>query len=105
LKRVEYFQTAAGSKPCFEWMEGLDRRVQLRIQGFIDRVAAGGAQNNIRPLGDGVSEIKMNFGPGYRVYFGQVGDVILLLLMGGDKSSQFRDIRQAKEYWRAYAKK
>ena len=53
-------------------------------------------------VGDGVSELRMFFGPGYRVYFGEHGDVVVILLCGGDKSSQNRDIEQAKTYWKEY---
>jgi len=62
----------------------------------------GGAKKNIRPLGGGLFEIKIDHGPGYRVYFGETGNTVILLLLGGDKSTQFRDIRQAKDFWRSY---
>ena len=52
-----------------------------------------------RPIGDGLSELRIHFGPGYRVYFGKEGKRIILLLCGGDKSSQAKDIKQAKKYW------
>jgi putative addiction module killer protein len=53
-------------------------------------------------VGDGVYELRIDYGGGYRIYFGQVGSVVILLLCGGDKSSQSKDIRRAKEYWRNY---
>jgi putative addiction module killer protein len=86
-------------------MDQLDARTQARVHSYVDRVAAGGAKKNIRALGDGVFEIKIDFSPGIRVYFGEIGDVIILLLLGGDKGSQNRDIAKAKEYWRLYAQK
>gem|GEM_PF-1926128 len=55
--------------------------------------------------GEGVYELRIHYGPGYRVYFGQVGVTLVLLLCGGDKSTQVTDIRQAKEYWKDYAKR
>lgn len=53
-------------------------------------------------MGDGVQELRIDYGPGYRVYFGQVGSTIVLLLFGGDKSTQAKDIEQAKRYWNEY---
>jgi len=60
---------------------------------------------NVKPIENGVYEISINFAPGYRVYFGEIDNSILLLLVGGDKSSQVKDIQKAKEYWRSYASK
>lgn len=60
---------------------------------------------NYRSVGEGVCELKIDYGAGYRVYFGQVGSVVVLLLCGGDKSTQDRDIKLAKEYWKDYAKR
>lgn len=86
------------------WIDGLrDRRAKARIQVRIDRVAAG-LLGDVRPVGEGVSELRINYGPGYRVYLIQQGQQLILLLAGGDKSSQDRDIplaielaRQARE--------
>ena len=58
-----------------------------------------------RSVGEGVYELRIDYGPGYRVYFGQVGTTIVLLLCGGDKSTQAADIRKAKEYWTDYEKR
>jgi putative addiction module killer protein len=83
----------------------LEIRIQARITNYIDRVAAGGSKKNIRALGDGIFEIKMDFGPGYRVYFGELSHVIILLVLGGDKHTQDKDIKLAKKYWREYVQK
>jgi len=80
----------------------LDTTTRQKVSVYLERVAMGGAKRNIRSVGDGVFEVKIDYGPGYRVYFGEEGKTIILLLLGGDKASQFRDIRQAKEYWRSY---
>jgi putative addiction module killer protein len=61
-----------------------------------------GNLGNTRALGTGVSELKIDFGPGYRVYYGEDGPTIVVLLLGGDKSSQERDIEKAKAFWEDY---
>ena len=85
------------------WLSGLrDRRAVARITARLDRLA-GGNPGDAQPVGDGVSELRINYGPGYRVYFIQRGPVLIILLCGGDKSSQDRDIKQAKvlaEQWK-----
>lgn len=85
------------------WLSGLrDRRAVARIAARLDRLA-GGNPGDAQPVGDGVSELRINYGPGYRVYFIQRGLVLIILLCGGDKSSQDRDIKQAKilaEQWK-----
>ena len=78
---------------------------RAQIYAYIDRVAAGGAKRNIKSLGDGVYEVKIDVGPGYRVYFGELDGRIILLLVGGDKKSQRRDIKTAKNYWSEYVQK
>ena len=105
MKRIEYYQTPEGKEPCREWLNQLDKTAQSRIDAYIKRAALGAAKNNIRSLGDGIFEIKIDHGPGFRVYFGEVGNVIILLLLGGDKSSQFRDIRKAKDFWMNHVSK
>lgn len=77
------------------WFEGLrDRTARLRIQVRIDRLASGNPGQH-RSLTNGVSELKIDHGPGYRVYYHQRGDVLILLLCGGDKRTQRKDIETA----------
>ncbi|MQT11369.1 type II toxin-antitoxin system RelE/ParE family toxin [Segnochrobactrum spirostomi] len=78
------------------WMRGLrDRRAAARIQARIDRLASGNP-GDVKPMGSGISEMGVDHGPGYRVYFMQRGDILIVSLCGGDKSSQSRDIVKAK---------
>jgi putative addiction module killer protein len=72
-----------------------DRQAKVRIAARIDRLASGNP-GDVKPIGGGLSEMRINHGPGYRVYFMQRGSIVIVLLCGGDKSSQQRDIEQAK---------
>ena len=78
------------------WFTSLrDRTARARIDIRIRRLSLGNA-GDVKPVGEGVSELRVDYGPGYRVYFVQKADVFVVLLAGGDKSSQERDIRQSK---------
>jgi putative addiction module killer protein len=89
---VEIRQTAAFTR----WINGLaDRRAKLAIAKRIDRLAYGHA-GDAKPVGSGITELRVHMGPGYRVYFIWRGDTIIVLLCGGDKGSQARDIAHAK---------
>lgn len=88
---VEVRQTARFAK----WLEGLrDLRGRARVQARIERLI-GGNPGDVRPIGAGVSELRINYGTGYRVYFQQKGSTLIILLAGGDKSTQARDIEEA----------
>ena len=76
-------------------------RARVRIDARLLRVRLGNL-GDAKSVGDGVHELRVSFGPGYRVYFGVDGPRIVVLLMGGDKSSQRSDIRRAKELWASY---
>jgi putative addiction module killer protein len=79
------------------WLSGLrDRMAKARIAKRIDRIAQGNL-GDAKPVGNGVSELRFTFGPGYRVYYVERGNTVVILLCGGDKDSQERDIARAKE--------
>lgn len=79
------------------WFDKLrDREARFRILARIRRISLGNL-GDIKPVGEGVSELRITYGPGYRVYVKQQGDRLIVLLAGGDKSSQKRDIERAKE--------
>jgi putative addiction module killer protein len=83
------------------WFRALqDRRARVRIQVRIDRLSLGNP-GDVRPVGEGVSELRIDYGPGYRVYFVQSGQTLVVLLAGGDKRTQSRDIRAALEQVRS----
>lgn len=88
---IEVRQSAAFSK----WLHGLaDIKALARIQTRIDRLALG-LFGDVKPVGGGVSEVRIDYGPGYRLYFIQKGRKLIVLLAGGDKRTQARDIKQA----------
>jgi len=90
---VEIRQTAE----YLEWFAGLrDRAAKARIDIRVRRLSLGNP-GNVKPVGDGVSELRIDYGPGYRVYFVQQGATLIVLLAGGDKSTQDHDIRAAKK--------
>lgn len=89
---IEVRQTAVFAK----WLSGLrDRMAKAKIALRIDRLALGNP-GDVKAVGGGVSEMRIDYGPGYRVYFARRGNVMVLLLCGGDKKSQARDIAAAK---------
>lgn len=89
---IEIRQTDAYAR----WFSDLrDRAARLRIDVRIRRLSLGNP-GDVRSVGEGVSELRLDFGPGYRIYFAQRGAVLIVLLAGGDKSTQERDIRLAK---------
>jgi putative addiction module killer protein len=80
-----------------DWLNGLrDRKARLRIDDRLRRLAAGNA-GDTKSLGDGVQELRLHIGPGYRIYYMWQGDVLVILLTGGDKDTQPRDIAKAKQ--------
>jgi putative addiction module killer protein len=90
---IEVRQTEVFSK----WLRELrDRQARARIQTRIDRLQLGLA-GDVKPVGEGVSELRIDYGPGYRVYFARRGQELVILLAGGDKRTQGRDIKTALE--------
>jgi putative addiction module killer protein len=73
-----------------------DQRIRALIASRLDRLAFGNA-GDVRPMGQGVSELRIDHGPGYRIYYVKRGETIIILLSGGDKSTQAKDIKRAKQ--------
>ena len=97
-KAVIDYEAADGTCPIRDWLDDLNGAITARIEARLKRVALGNL-GDVKPVGQGVSELRMKFGSGYRVYFAQHGDEIIILLCGGDKGSQSEDIETAKSYW------
>jgi putative addiction module killer protein len=90
---IEIRQTAA----FVDFIEDLDdERAQAKIAARIERLAAGNA-GDVVPVGEGISEMRIHYGPGYRLYFIRQGQKVIVLLCGGDKSTQDKDIKAAKQ--------
>ena len=100
--KLRIYQDKRGKEPFTEWYSALkDLKTQARVRNRIRRVETGNL-GECKPIGGGVSELRLNFGAGYRVYFGEVGGEIILLLCGGDKGTQARDIKKAQAYFTSY---
>ena len=99
---VEIYKTEDEREPFKEWLEGLkDKKGVAAIDAKIAKVRKGN-MGDCAPVGEGVSEFRVDCGPGYRVYFGQAERKIVILLSGGDKSTQDADIAEAKGYWKEF---
>ncbi|MBR8249759.1 type II toxin-antitoxin system RelE/ParE family toxin [Burkholderia cenocepacia] len=93
------YQRDDGREPFTEWLNAVrDKLAQARIRERLRRVQTGNF-GDCEPVGEGVVELRVHAGAGYRVYFGRHGSALVLLLSGGDKASQSDDIRRAKEHW------
>jgi putative addiction module killer protein len=95
------YVTNNGVCPFDEWFTTLDSVTQARIDVRLDRVSLGNFGDH-RSVGDGVYELRFFFGPGYRIYYGIAGNQIVLLLTGGSKKRQSRDVKAAQKFWAVY---
>ncbi len=98
---LEEYRDPEGRNRYKAWFDGLDVATAARVAVALERIAQGHTAA-IKPVGEGVSEYKLDFGPGYRVYFGKDGDRLVLLLGGGTKKRQSQDIQQAQWSWSEY---
>lgn len=102
IKITEYI-TKTGKVPFSDWIESLDKTARSIIRSRLNRVRLGNF-GDIKPIqgSNGIYELRITYASGYRVYFGKEGQEIIILLIGGDKGSQLRDIEKAKRYWFEY---
>ena len=99
------YQMADGRDPFKEWLANLaDRQARAKVAIRVQRMAAGNFGDH-KPLSDGVWELRIDHGPGYRVYYAQAGRRVLLLLIGGDKRRQQADIETAVRYWQDWQRR
>lgn len=96
------YETATGAQPVAPWLDSLrDGIARLRIAARIERLGKG-PPGDWKSVGGGVRELRIDRGPGYRVYYAQHGNALILLLCGRDKRTQSKDIERAHEYWKDY---
>jgi putative addiction module killer protein len=101
IRIAEY--VVEGVSPFRRWFDDLDVQAALSVNAAIERLSEGNT-SNVKPIGEGAAELKINRGPGYRVYFGWDGKVLVILLGGGTKRRQQKDIDAALRRWRDYKK-
>lgn len=101
-REIFFFERKDGTTPARDWLDRIEGQPAYdRIMARLDRLEEGNFGEH-RPVGEGVSELVIHFGPGYRVYYGLDGADIVILLVVGSKATQQKDIGTAKEYWRQY---
>ena len=98
---IASFVETNGRVPFHAWLDSLDRQTQAKITVALTRLAHGN-RSHVKGVGGGVAELKLDFGPGYRIYFGHDGDMLIILLAGGTKKRQSEDIATAKARWVEY---
>jgi putative addiction module killer protein len=101
MLEIRYYVASGGHQPFAEWFADLDPVARAKVARALVRMEQGNL-SNMKSIGEGVLEYRIDFGPGYRVYFGRDDEVLVILLTGGTKKRQQRDIETAKEYWRDY---
>lgn len=101
---ITIYETLGEVCPYIEWYETLSRKTQARIDVRLTRVSLGNF-GDCKSLGDGIYELRFHFEGGYRIYYGISGKRVVLLLMGGGKKTQSKDIKTARRYWKDYQEK
>ena len=104
-RTIRNYATSNGREPFEEWLDSLrDKKSQAIVLERLNRVRLGNF-GDCRHLGEGVYELRIHYGPGYRVYFGELDEVIVILLCGGTKGTQKLDIKKARGYWQELRKR
>jgi putative addiction module killer protein len=98
---ITVYETEQGKRPFNDWLEGIDRQARNRVNIALLKLEEGNT-GSLKSVGDGVHEIRLTYGAGFRVYLGIDGTRVVLLLHGGTKKLQSKDIAKAKDLWRRY---
>lgn len=98
---IRQYVDRQGRTPFVDWLDHQDDGTQAKITTALERLQLGNL-SSVKSVGAGVQELRINFGPGYRVYFGWDGEEVVVLLAGGSKKRQQADIERAKELWREF---
>jgi len=101
---VREYVYADGSSPFADWFDELNVQAALKVNTYLTRIGSGNL-SSVKSVGSGVHECRIDWGPGYRVYLGKDGEKLVILLGGGTKKRQQKDIDQAKELWQEYKKR
>lgn len=98
MKKIRLYRDRKGKRPFTEWLYAIrDQQIKARIRARIDRLAFGNYGDH-KMLGQGLSELRLHFGSGYRIYYADFDDTIVILLLAGDKASQESDIEKARHF-------
>jgi putative addiction module killer protein len=101
MPEIRYYVASSGQEPFADWFADLEAVARAKVARGIVRLEQGNF-SNVKTVGEGVLEYRIDFGPGYRVYFGRDGDALVILLIGGTKKRQQHDIDAAHTYWQDY---
>jgi putative addiction module killer protein len=102
MAEIREYRTRDGRRPLSEWIDALrDRSARMRVLARIDRLSVG-LRGDWKPVGQGVFELRIEYGPGYRIYCAALGNELVILLCGGDKRKQKQDIETAHAYWQDF---
>lgn len=102
--RIEEYISEEGISPFADWFEGLDARAANKVNTYLTRIAEGNT-SNLKPIKGAFQEVRIDWGPGYRIYAGRDGNTLIILLGGGTKQRQQKDIDKAAELWEEYKKR
>jgi putative addiction module killer protein len=104
MLEIRYYVGPGGLQPFADWFADLEPVSRAKVTSAIARMGQGNL-SNVKSVGEGVLEYRIDFGPGYRVYFGRDGETLVILLTGGTKKRQQRDIEAAHGYWQDYKRR